>query len=949
VPNGVKGFFEMPLENKRSTTGDEFYGPNLAYILELYDRYRKDPTTVDEATRKLFEEWTPAEPTASVTTPENILALTGVANLAQAIRVYGYLSANLNPLEDPPAPANTPILTPEFHHLKEEDLFNFPANVVNLPEGQSKGNAHEALDVLRSIYCRTIGYDYGHIRIPEERAWLFQVAETGRFRPPAQPVDGNKLLERLTQVEAFEVFLNRLYPGKTRFSIEGLDMLIPMLDEIISNAALETICVPIIGMAHRGRLNVLAHVLQKPYTEILAEFADPKGRATTWDELGWTGDVKYHIGAYRSPAKDQKTDMLIYMPANPSHLEMVNPVIAGIARAANTKVDVPGAPRYFHNASLPIMIHGDASFTGQGIVAETLNFSRIPGYGISGALHIIANNQLGFTANETESRSSMFASDMAEGFEIPVIHVNADDPAACIEAARTAFAYRQKFRKDIMINLIGYRRYGHNEGDEPRFTQPVMYQKIDEQPRVRQLWVERLEKEGALEQAKADELLQADLKNLQDANDQLDPVSALEEPVPQPPPRGAAQKVKTSVTLKRLRELNQALLEFPKDFLLNPKLVKAVERRSTLLDKPENAKIDWAAAEELAFATILEDGIPIRLTGQDSIRGTFSQRHAVFYDVKTNQGHTPLQKIPQAMASFEVLNSPLSEAGAIGFEVGYNVIAPERLVIWEAQYGDFINNAQSVIDEFLLSGRAKWGLTPSLVLLLPHGNEGQGPDHSSARIERFLALAAEINVRIVYPSTAAQYFHLLRRQALLLKTDPLPMIIFTPKGLLRHPLTASSPHEFTTGSWQRVIDDQNLPGKKTDVKNLTLCSGRIYVDLVTSDLRKENPDDAIVRVEQLYPFPQKELEELLGGYPNLERLIWVQEEPLNMGAWNHVRPHLRQMAGDSLTLHYVGRPESSSPAEGSSTLYRINQQSLIEQAFDFDKQSQTSSVVKEKG
>ena len=932
----------MPLEH-------EFTGPNLAYILELYDRYRADPNSVDEAARKLFEGWSPVEATVPVRGTGDLLSLTGAANLAQAIRVYGYLVANLNPLEKPPSPANIPLLTPEFHQVKEEELLNLPPDVVNLTDGESRPNAQEAIAVLRSIYCGTIGYDYGHIRIPEERAWLFQVAETGRFRPPTQPVDGNKLLERLTQVDAFEVFLNRLFPGKTRFSIEGVDMLIPMLDEIISNAALETICVPIIGMAHRGRLNVLTHVLQKSYSQILAEFADPKGRATTWDELGWTGDVKYHIGAYRSPAKDEKMDMLIYMPANPSHLEMVDPLIAGMARAANTKVDVPGPPRYFQNASLPIMIHGDASFSGQGIVAETFNFSRVPGYGVSGTLHIIANNQLGFTANESESRSSMFASDLAEGFEIPVIHVNADDPAACIEAARTAFAYRQKFRKDFMIDLIGYRRYGHNEGDEPRFTQPVMYKEIDEHPRVRQIWAEHLEKEGALEQGTADELFQSDLKILQDANDQLDPVSALEEPVPQPPPRGAAQKVKTSVTLKRLRELNRALLEFPKDFLLNPKLVKAVERRSTLLDKPENAKIDWAAAEELAFATILEDGIPIRLTGQDSIRGTFSHRHAMFYDARTNQGHTPLQKIPQASASFEVLNSPLSEAGAIGFEVGYNVIAPERLVLWEAQYGDFINNAQSVIDEFLLSGRAKWGLTPSLVLLLPHGNEGQGPDHSSARIERFLALAAEINVRIAYPSTAAQYFHLLRRQALLLKTDPLPLVIFTPKGLLRHPLTASPPNEFTSGSWQRAIDDQSLPGKKTDVKNLTLCSGRIYIDLVTSDLRKENPDDAIVRIEQLYPFPKKELEEILAGYSNLERLIWVQEEPLNMGAWNYVRPHLRQFVDNRLTLHYVGRPESSSPAEGSSTLYRINQQSLIEQAFDFDKQAQTTSVVKERG
>ena len=939
----------MPLENKRSSPANEFHGPNLGYVLELYEQYRRDPGAVDEATRKLFAQWSPADAPTSRVTGQNLPALTGAANLAQAIRVYGYLSANLDPLQEGLGPESNPLLTPEFHQITEEDLVNLHADVVNLPGDQESRNAKEAIEVLRSMYCGTIGYDYGHVRIPEERQWLFQAAESGRFRPPLQGVDGRKLLERLTEVEAFEVFLHRLFPGKTRFSIEGLDMMIPMLDEIIANAAQENICVALIGMAHRGRLNVLAHILHKPYSQLLAEFADPQGRATTWDELGWTGDVKYHMGAYRSPRRDQKVDMLVHMPPNPSHLEMVDPVVVGMARAANTKVDVPGAPRYFHNASLPITIHGDASFTGQGIVAETFNFSRVPGYEVSGTVHIIANNQLGFTANEHESRSSLHASDMAEGFEIPVIHANADDPIACIEAARTAFAYRHRFHKDFMINLIGYRRYGHNEGDEPRFTQPAMYRKIDEHPRVRQIWAKRLEEEGLLAQPEAETQLQEDLKALQEANDQLDVSAALVEPVPKPPPRGAAQKVKTAITLKRLRELNKALLEFPRDFLLNPKLVKAVERRSTLLDKPENARIDWATAEELAFASILEDGTPIRLTGQDSIRGTFSQRHAVFYDARTNERYSPLQKLPQASAAFEVLNSPLSEAAAIGFEVGYNVIAPERLVIWEAQYGDFINNAQSVIDEFLLSGRAKWGLTPSLVLLLPHGNEGQGPDHSSGRIERFLGLAAEINVRIMYPSTAAQYFHLLRRQALLLKTDPLPLIIFTPKGLLRHPLTASSPHDFTTGSWQLVIDDQSLPGKKEDVKNITLCSGRIYADLVTSELRKDNPDDAIVRVEQLYPFPKKELEGILTEYPNAERLIWVQEEPLNMGAWNYLRPHLRLLVEDRLTLHYVGRPESSSPAEGSTTLYRINQQSLIEQAFDFDKQAQTTSVVKEKG
>jgi 2-oxoglutarate dehydrogenase E1 component len=928
---------------------NEFHGPNLGYILELHQRYRDDPNSVDEATRKLFEQWSPAGVGPALHPPGSLLAIPGAVNLAWAIRSYGYLSAQLDPLNSAPTPTDNPLLTLEFHKLQNEDLLNLPADILSLPEQQADDNAYDAIESLRSIYCGTIGYDYGHIRIPEEREWLYQTAETSRYHPTQQAVDEKRLLERLTQIEAFELFLHRVYPGKTRFSIEGLDMLIPMLDEIIDSAAREKTSSVLIGMAHRGRLNVLAHVLQKPYSQILAEFADPKGRATTWDELGWTGDVKYHMGAYKSLAQDKEVDLLVHMPPNPSHLEQIDPVIVGMARAANTKADQPGAPRYFENASLPILIHGDASFAGQGIVSETINFSHVAGYATSGSLHIIANNQLGFTATDAESRSSLHASDLAKGFEVPVIHVNADDPLACLQATRTAFAYRQKFRKDFMINLIGYRRYGHNEGDEPRFTQPVMYRKIDAHLPVRQLLADKLEKEDVLTQGQAEEMLQADLKILQEANDQLDAEKALVEPLPQPPPRGAAQKVKTAVTLKRLKELNRALLEFPTGFHLNPKLVKAVERRRTLLDKPESGRIDWATAEELAFASILEDGTPIRLTGQDSIRGTFSQRHAVFYDAETNQPHTPLQTLPQAAASFEVLNSPLSEAGAIGFEVGYNIFAPERLVIWEAQYGDFINNAQSVLDEFLLSGRAKWGLTPSLVLLLPHGNEGQGPDHSSARIERFLGLAAEINVRIAYPSTAAQYFHLLRRQAMLLKTDPLPLVVFTPKGLLRHPQTTSSAQELTTGGWQRVIDDSNLPGKKTDVKNMILCSGRIHVDLATSNLRKENHDNAIVRVEQLYPFPKQELEEVLAEYPNLEGLVWVQEEPLNMGAWNYLRPRLRQLTEDRLPLHYVGRPESSSPAEGSSTLYRINQQSLIEQAFKLEKQAGTSSVVKERG
>jgi 2-oxoglutarate dehydrogenase E1 component len=922
------------------TLEEEFHGPNLGYVLDLHDRYQNDPDTVDEPTRKFFEARGPEGLSGA-----DLQTVIGSINLAQAIRSHGYLAADLDPLGSPTT--NDPLLTLEFHHLHESALLSLPASIVNF-SGEAE-NAQQAIESLRSTYSKTIGYDYGHIRNPEERSWLYESAESGSFRPPQQPMDENQLLERLTQVEAFELFLHRLYPGKTRFSVEGVDMLVPMLDEIVASAARAKICAILVGMAHRGRLNVLAHVLHKPYDQILAEFRDPKGRATTWDELGWTGDVKYHMGGYKSPAEDKKIDLVIRMPANPSHLEHIDPVIQGMARAANTKVDEPGPPQYFANASLPILIHGDASFPGQGIVSETLNLSRLLGYSTSGSLHIITNNQLGFTATENESRSSLHASDLAKGFEIPIMHVNADDPQACIEAARTAFAYRQKFHKDFVINLIGYRRYGHNEGDEPRFTQPVMYQVVDKHPSVRHLWATALETKGQLEAGKAEALLQSELKNLQDVNDKLDAEGALNEPVPQPPPRGAAQKVKTAVSLKRLKELNQALMQFPESFHLNPKLVKAVERRRKLLEESNGGNIDWAAAEELAFASILEDGIPIRLTGEDTIRGTFSQRHAAFYDVETNQSYVPMQSIPQAKASFEVLNSPLSEVGAVGFEVGYNVQAPERLVLWEAQYGDFINVAQTMIDEFLLSGRAKWGFTPSLVLLLPHGNEGMGPDHSSARIERFLGLAAETNVRIVYPSTAAQYFHLLRRQALLLKTDPLPLIVFTHKGLLRHPLVASSINLFTEDTWQAVMDDSDLPGKRKDVKNLLLCSGRIYIDLVTNDLRKENPDDAIARVEQLYPFPKQELEELIGSYSALERVIWVQEEPLNMGAWNYLRPRLRELLGDKQSLHYVGRPESSSPAEGSTTLYRINQQALIEHAFDIEKQARIRSVIKERG
>lgn len=925
----------------------EFYGPNLGYVLDLYQRYQRDPHSVDEASRKLFDQWKPDSPEIESAPTVDFSRLIGAVNLAQAIRSQGYLAARINPLVGPPQ--NVPTLNLEFYNLQKDDLLRLPREAVNLPGHPETRNAADAIDRLRSIYCGTIGYDYGHIHIPEERDWLQQAAESGRFRPPKKLIDNKHLLDRLSQVEAFEIFLARIYPGKTRFSIEGLDILIPMLDEIVGQAVGAGICVVLIGMAHRGRLNVLAHILQKPYAQILAEFKDPKGRSSTWDEIGWTGDVKYHIGGYKSPKAGDNTDLVIHMPPNPSHLELIDPAILGISRAANSKVDSPGPPKIFENASLPVLIHGDASFVGQGIVAEALNLSQLPAYSAGGCLHIIANNQLGFTAIDKQSRSSLHASDLARGFDIPIIHANADEPEACIEAVSTAVAYRQRFHKDFVIDLIGYRRYGHNEGDEPRFTQPRMYREIDAHPSIRKICISRLEREGVVTREESDQLLQTYLDELQTVNQKLDAEHSLNEPIPKLPPAGAAQKVDTAVSLEQLRALNQSLRELPADFHANPKLIKAVEKHRQILNDPDSASIDWAAAEELAFASILQDRIAIRMTGQDTPRGTFSQRHAVFFDMSTDQSYTPLQSIPQARASFEIYNSPVSEAGPVGFEIGYNIQAPDRLVIWEAQYGDFVNNIQTLLDEFLLSGRAKWGLTPSLVLLLPHGNEGMGPDHSSARIERFLGLAAEGNLRVTVPTTAAQYFHLLRRQALLLKTDPLPLVIFTPKGFLRHPLAASTPTQLALGSWQPVLKEQQPHGKEKTIKSLILCSGRIYFDLADNELRAESTPAAIVRIEQLYPFPQQALKKIINSYPLVEKIIWAQEEPRNMGAWKAIHPQLKEILSDHLPLYYVGRPESSSPAEGSSTLYRVNQQNLVRQVFNFEEQTQSQSVVVERG
>jgi 2-oxoglutarate dehydrogenase E1 component len=937
---------------------DQFSGANAGYVYELFERYQRDPSSVDEATRRAFATWTPADPApaapAAPVAPASLQAGIAAFNLAESIRRFGHLAARLDPLgfHDP---IGDPSLAPQSHGLTTDTLKQLPASIVSGPAAAGAANALEAIAKLRQIYCSTTGHDYNHVFVPDERVWLRQAVESGQFRPPNDPVDDAELLNRITQVETFERFLHRTFPGKTRFSIEGLDMMVPIIDEIVHDAAEGGVQHVMIAMAHRGRLNVLAHILQKPYSQILAEFKDPILANRLRVDLGWMGDVKYHAGARVEARPDGlPKQVIISMPPNPSHLEAVDPVLNGMARAAATTANQPGPALVDKGKVLAILIHGDSAFPGQGVVAETLNLSRLDGYDVGGIIHLIANNQLGFTTDPEDTFSTSYASGLARGFKIPITHVNADDPIACIEAARLAIAYRQRFKLDYLIDLVGYRKYGHNEGDEPAFTQPQIYQIVAAHPSVREKYARTLVDAGSLTQEQADALMQSRMSELESAYASVKPEQDYIPPVPEVPPSGAARKARTAVPFETLSAINTNLMTVPEGFTVHRKLERGRERRKAMFASPSERSIDWAAAEELAMATILADGVPIRFTGEDVERGTFSHRHAVYHDAVSGEEHIPLQTLPQARASFEVRNSPLSEYACVGFELGYNLQEPDRLVMWEAQYGDFINGAQIILDEYLTSGRAKWGMAPSLVLLLPHGYEGQGPDHSSARLERFLNAAADTNMRIANCTTAAQYFHLLRRQALLLKTDPLPLVVMTPKSLLRHPFTASTPAELAEGSFLSVIDDpstgsgsprakssgdETAAAQAAKVRRVALCSGKVAVDLLTSDARKGNPNVAVVRVEQLYPFPDEAIRAVIDRYPKLREVCWVQEEPENMGAWEFARPLLESIVDGKHPLRYIGRSRNSSPSEGSSSWHAANQRAIVDQVFEAKTES----------
>jgi 2-oxoglutarate dehydrogenase E1 component len=933
----------------------DFHGPNAGYVLEQYEQYTRDPQSVDEGWRSFFSSVDPAQlraalESAGAAPPPSAPAAAGpgvdvrklvaAREMSRTIRTRGLTAARLDPLGS--EPQADPALSLERYGLSEAELAQFPAAVV-LGHDPASPNLAAEVERLRGIYSGTTGYDYHHIPNAEERAWLREAIESGRYAGALTPERKQALLRRLTQVEGFERFLHRTFFGQKRFSIEGTDTMVPMLDEVVAGAAQTGSREVLIGMAHRGRLNVLTHVLRKPYAMMLAGFRSAQlvpgnDDAQNTDEP--SGDVKYHMGWDETREVDGRTVRVTLSP-NPSHLEFVNPVVIGMTRASQDDTTHSGAPTLDVDAAIAVLIHGDAAFPGQGTVAETLNMSGLRGYTVGGALHLIANNQVGFTTDPEDDRSTRFASDLAKGFEIPIVHVNADDPEACLAAMRLGIAYRQEFRKDFLVDLVGYRRWGHNEGDEPLFTQPVMYDVIKNHPTAREVYARRLADEGVVTADEAEAMVKEVADQLAQALQSLEGGAAHHHGDDDEPEReSTADPSQTGVDAARLRELNAALTTFPAGFAPNPRLDKNVlQKRREALDGADPA-IDWGQAEALAFASLLAEGVPVRLTGQDAERGTFSHRHAVLSDARTGKKHNTFQSLPQARASFEVYNSPLSEMAVVGFEYGYSVRDPQALVLWEAQFGDFANGAQVMIDQYLAASYQKWGQTSGLTLLLPHGYEGQGPEHSSARLERYLQLCAQDNMRVVYPTTSAQFFHLLRRQAVLLNADPQPLVVMSPKSLLRHPHAAATLQQLAAGRFHPVLADQPFGGSAGEVTRVLLCSGKVYVDLVgTGDEQRaerlsiEGVDRvAVLRVEELYPFPAGELREALARYPNAREVVWVQEEPRNMGAWTFMEPRLRQLLA-GLPLRYEGRPERASPAEGYAHRHTAEQMRIVRAAL----------------
>jgi len=946
------GVYEMTIKDAKAyDSWKAFSGPNLGYVIGQYDLFQTNPEEVDPELKNFFEIAGPpsldatvgaALTNSTVQSAGEVLPMKKIMSavkLAENIRTYGHLAANIYPLKD--TPLNTEQIEFEKFGLTEADLRKIPADLICPQAPASVKDGYEAIEYLKQLYTQTIAFEFHHVSDVEEHEWLNEMVESRQMFPTLTKEKKAALLKRLSEVEGFEKFLHRTFVGQKRFSIEGVDPLVPMLDEMISETVQHGTSNVNIAMAHRGRLNVLAHILGKPYEMIFSEFQHSPNKDLVPSEgsigvtFGWTGDVKYHLGLDRQVTKESTKKVRVTLANNPSHLEVVGPVVEGYSRAAQEDRTQKGYPQQDVSKSLAVLIHGDAAFPGEGIVPETLNLSGLKGYQVGGTIHIIANNRIGFTTESEDSRSTRYASDMAKGFEVPVVHVNADDPEACLAAVHLAVLYREKYKKDFLIDLIGYRRFGHNEMDEPLVTQPQTYALVHKHPTQKELYAKQLIEAGEITEQEAKALAeQADAKLLEAYNKvsgnkpeeefELDPPATIANGLP---------KISTAVSTEELVEINEQLVKWPEGFTPNKKLGKILQRR---LDSfGENGKIDWAHAETLAFASILKDGTPIRLTGQDSERGTFAQRNIVLHDSVTGQTYSPLHAIESANASFAVHNSPLTETAVLAFEYGYNVFAPETLVLWEGQFGDFANTAQVIFDQFIAAGRAKWGQKSGLVMLLPHGYEGQGPEHSSARLERFLQLAAENNWTVANLSSAAQYFHILRRQAKILEKEEVrPLVIMSPKSMLRNQVMASAPAEFSYDEFQTFIETKTLGQNPKSVERIVFATGKLAVELRDKAATQEDTDWLqIISLEEIYPFPFEGIQEALKKYSKLKEIVWVQEEPKNMGAWTFVEPRLNAAAPKGLTVSYIGRKRRSSPSEGDALVHKQEQNRIIAQAL----------------
>jgi len=878
-----------------------------------------------------------------------------VQTLINMYRVRGHLIAHLDPL-DAEEPRIHPELDPTTYGLTIWDLSR--RFVTDGLAGRNVATLDEILHVLRDAYCRTLGIEYMHIQDPAQKRWIQQQVEGV---PDAVTAEEQRwILQRLNAAEVFERFLHTRYVGQKRFGLEGAESTIVLLDTILDEAAKVGTAETVMGMAHRGRLNVLANIVGKSYREIFEEFEgnlDP-------DSVQGSGDVKYHKGAVGKFTGASGRDLTITMASNPSHLEAVDPVVEGMARAKQDRLIPPtdGTPAALSATEvhefpvLSLLVHGDAAFAGQGVVAETLNLSGLSGYRVGGTVHVVINNQLGFTTAPEAARTSVYPTDVAKMVQSPIFHVNGDDPEACVRAARLAFAFRQRFHKDVVIDLVCYRRHGHNEGDDPSYTQPLMYQRIEAKRSVRKLYTETLVRRGDITLEQAEQALDDFNNQLQNALDEVRAETPAAPPHLPPDDRAGTviPAVDTAVPEATLRALTAAYLHVPEGFTVHPKLARQFAQRDELF---QTGQADWALGESLAIGSLLLEGIDVRLTGQDTRRGTFSHRHTVLVDYATGAEYIPLAHLDRLIGAgpdghrspgrFTVRDSLLSEYAAVGFEYGYSVEAPDALVAWEAQFGDFVNGAEIIIDNFIVAAEDKWGQHAGLIMLLPHGYEGQGPEHSSARLERFLSLSARGNLRVTVPSTAAQYFHLLRAQAH--RTPVTPLVVITPKSMLRAPASRSSFADLASGSFAEVLDDPGVADPAV-VRRVVLCSGKVaHEALARRDQRlagkapePRNPDRvaclpgdavAVVRVEQLYPWPADALDRVLARYPAATEVVWLQEEPENMGAWSFVHARLHRLLRDRYQLHHISRAESASPATGSGALHQLEQADLLDRAI----------------